>query len=1307
MRSSLTLVLLLFACCATCLKAAPAPQTRPWRVAVIGGYPTGYLGLLALHGLPRARLDDSEIANPERLRQFDIVITCQRGPWATEEVARLLEQYAADGGIVVVEHVPPPGTDVLPGRRIGAAASTNLRFVASDSPISKGLPELGLLKIAGNGAAAVVPDASSKAIVLARFTDEEAPEKVRNHFIVDGQGAPAILQIPHGQGQIIYCGPVVSQHLALRGREFEPFVCNLLDAVSGGQLRDRMFSGNLDPAQLLSTPPPAGQPRAYPQPKTAARDAPEGMDTLEDAANLQDFRLTGTLPAEGEAKVLVGYWSPGDVDELTFASGKLILKRWQNGKVLGQKSMDLASLSGEVAIMRRQGLLTVTQGRQTVCSRMLAPLTQGGLAAQGLADPAYQPLTAVSFSDDFMRENGVTGEWEAQSGNWSVVASEGRPEMGANPFNYQVNAGGGDAISLAGNEFWTDYACEVSIQAAAPAAGVIANYVDANHYDLLKLVFADDPRASRLQILAHRDGSDKVLVEGVVTAARADWHDLEFRTSRGRLQGRLNGDLVVEAAAERGAVGRIGLFCRQGTASFDDVEVSSWLASPPDPAPRLEEMVPAGGVWAAKDDGEWLAGSGTGGGRLVLPWPAVTDCQASIKVVLNQAEAGGLVFRSTGQTHLVAALTRDGDKLRLNLFREGAGRATLASQPVAGRPTEGHIVGVTCYGPHVAASVDGKVVADVLDDGPQAGTAGLYVRGASPAQFRLLRAWQEPSPQRLVDEPTPNFAGIIDRHTWAGRSGAWTPDPAQLNCFWHLGFFPGEVTADVGIHPAEVGETVTQLHLGRRQGPDSGYTLRARRQWSSDAVELQLSLAGKPVAKASARVAAGEAYALSFQRSGRDILASVNHRPALLHHDTQYRPWLDTLGLDNGGQLIYPEDVAVSSPWVHDYTFETAPSDWAVESGTWRVSSRWSCNPGWSWFAGVNQSGPALVSTRQSYVGDIDVVTYVAAKMLPSGGGYSEVLTDVHFGCCASSFGSDSGYRFVVGGKGNTWTGLLRNGQEVATCDYKIPQTGIHNDWTRLTIRKRGAKVALWVWDTPLLEWEDPEPLTGGLVSVGTLNNGILVPRVSIYGKQAPRETPPTALAVGGREGGGLALTPRQLFTFAADQAKPEFGGDFGLWPQQTDCQGTATFVAGEDAEGGPGGAMKVEYTIKANPKSFSLWLTSGSNNADLSAYDRFVLYARGDVPSVTLVVKDTSATDPTAPNGIADYVVKGLSDKWKRFEIPFRDFVPRQAGAKINWGAINHIGIAMIAPANAEAGTFWVDNLRAEQGAAKPAKGR
>ncbi len=61
-----------------------APQTKPWRIAIsggqavtaLGGNVPGYLSILALHGLPRMRLDKSELTNLERLRQFDVVIAC-------------------------------------------------------------------------------------------------------------------------------------------------------------------------------------------------------------------------------------------------------------------------------------------------------------------------------------------------------------------------------------------------------------------------------------------------------------------------------------------------------------------------------------------------------------------------------------------------------------------------------------------------------------------------------------------------------------------------------------------------------------------------------------------------------------------------------------------------------------------------------------------------------------------------------------------------------------------------------------------------------------------------------------------------------------------------------------------------------------------------------------------------------------------------------------------------------------------------------------------------------------------------------
>ena len=170
---------------------------------------------------------------------------------------------------------------------------------------------------------------------------------------------------------------------------------------------------------------------------------------------------------------------------------------------------------------------------------------------------------------------------------------------------------------------------------------------------------------------------------------------------------------------------------------------------------------------------------------------------------------------------------------------------------------------------------------------------------------------------------------------------------------------------------------------------------------------------------------------------------------------------------------------------------------------------------------------------------------------------------------------------------------------------------------------------------------------------------------------------------------------PVTIFSFKADGAAPDWGGDSGLWPQVEGCSGETTWVA-EDAEGGAGGSMQIAYDIGAEPKSFSLWFAPG-RNVDLSAYDRLVIYARGDVPSFTLVVKDASADAEGANDaGIADALVSGVTEDWQRFELPFAQFVPRVAGASINWSAINHAGVALINGRNETSGTLQVDNLKA-----------
>ena len=1280
--------------------AAPAPQTRPWRLAIAGGQAVaarggdipGYLSLLALHGLPRERLDDIELTDLERLRQFDIVIACW-GNSGSEEGMRTLEQFAQDGGIVVCEGWPMPSSDVIPGKRLGPVPCPNVRFVPSSSPLSEGLPELGIIKCAAKyrKTGSIIPDPGSQAVVLARYTDEEAPKETTGQLRDGEQGAPAVILTPYGKGTILYYGPSMAPNLSPESQPPDHFICRFLRMVSDGELQGRLLPGTVDRAEFITQASEPDESTDYIVPPGPAQPAPKGFEVLDDAAQLQDFCLTGELPAEGGARVLVGYWSDREQTDIEFSAGKLTVSHVAAGQRQPPAVATLPQSAKAVLIARHSGLLSVTVDGALAYQGCPGPPAQGLLAVQGLQDPAYQPLAPVHFTDGFMRPEGEdTGQWEARGGEWRVVTSEGDTETGVNPFNYQITADS-EATSLTGYWFWSDISCGVSAQGSGGALGLIANYAGDDHYLLLRLTFASDPRNSRVELVQHGADGDTVIAETTVTAARGDWHRLELRTSRGRLQGWLNGILVLAGEGAPAACGRVGLYCRQGAANFDDFAVDPWVASPPQEL-HLDQTVVESGVWERDNASGTLSGQGAGGAHLLLPWPAVSDCEAGVRVRPGQSEMAGLLLGWNDTRGTLVAVGRSAKGMQMRIYERGTPGKMLLETPVPGDPDEWHLLQARLAGPRLRVTVDGNVVGEVLDAADAGGVAGLYARGRQPARFRDFGAWAEPTDELLADEPTPEFAGVIDRNTWAGRSGAWTPDPARLDCLWHAGYFPGPVRITAGVHPQDAPETTTLLHLSKPGQPEAGYTLTAHRRWSGQAVELQLAYAGETVARGKASVAADAAYGLGLQRYGPDLLATVDGRTALTWRDAQARPELCVLGLDNGGQLLIADDTEVSSPDVHDYTFETAPTDWAVKSGTWKVSSRWSCSPGWSWFCGANADGPALAATRQSYVGDMDVTAYFSAKMIKLGGRMTEKLTDVHFGCCADEQRADSGYHFVVGADDNKRTVLLRNGQEVASNPYRIAQGLIHNDWLRLTIKRRGPEVALWVWDTPILSWNDPQPLPGGRVAIGTMRNGVVVPRVSIYGEQVQRAVSSARPATSEP---GLPV-----LMFDRDDGQAEFGGDWGLWPQLEGCRGTATFMPGEDAEGKGGGAMKVDYIIKEAPHSFSLYANSVAGGVDLTPYDHFVIYAKGDVPSFTLVVKDGTA-DPEGNTdvGIADLLVTGVSDRWQRFELPFEDFVPRVAGAAIDWRTINHVAVAMMADRNAPSGTVQVDNLRAVPG--------
>jgi hypothetical protein len=270
---------------------------------------------------------------------------------------------------------------------------------------------------------------------------------------------------------------------------------------------------------------------------------------------------------------------------------------------------------------------------------------------------------------------------------------------------------------------------------------------------------------------------------------------------------------------------------------------------------------------------------------------------------------------------------------------------------------------------------------------------------------------------------------------------------------------------------------------------------------------VALTRGGEQVAAGEADVWAGEGYALSFARAGGLLVGRVDGEAVCEFRDPEPLSGLGRIGFRRDSATIDPADIEVLSSAARTYTFRDAPADWRAESGTWEISNRWSCSPQWTWLAGWHQKARAMIRSRWAVRGDQKIDVYVGAKMMPKleGKGHYEELRDLHFGLCGD--GRDGGYHVILGGDDGSGAKLLRNGKTVATnAKYAIPQSERHNNWLLVTLVKRGAELSVRVWDRDVLRYEDPDPLGGGYVAFGTEENGIIVPRITTWGR--PGEEP-------------------------------------------------------------------------------------------------------------------------------------------------------------------------------------------------------
>jgi len=204
-----------------------------------------------------------------------------------------------------------------------------------------------------------------------------------------------------------------------------------------------------------------------------------------------------------------------------------------------------------------------------------------------------------------------------------------------------------------------------------------------------------------------------------------------------------------------------------------------------------------------------------------------------------------------------------------------------------------------------------------------------------------------------------------------------------------------------------------------------------------------------------------------------------------------------------------------------DYTFDSAPTDWLTE-GVWNASTRWACDPEWSFLSGYSNSRVALWN-KSVFTGDQHFQAYIGVKMEyeRERNTYYERYRDLNISICTDGINPMSGYSGVYGSADKRMV-LYRNGVEVASTTLSgtaLPNGQHHNLWYDLEMSKIGSKIiftgtvymqkdergiAINEPSITTLTFDDANPIDGGVPVVWSYNNGISVARVRMSFAQRP-----------------------------------------------------------------------------------------------------------------------------------------------------------------------------------------------------------
>ncbi len=814
------------------------------------------------------------------------------------------------------------------------------------------------------------------------------------------------------------------------------------------------------------------------------------------------------------------FLASGGVVELALAPQQLSIVTKEAGRDARTVSVPWQVKAGDKILVVRDGeRLAVCLNAVAVAQAEVMPdlwqQEKWNCVGQAMDKLQFQKTSMVFFADDFMHEESALGDWKAVSGQWKVNTLT-NPVRSANAFSFVGTAAVAEtkpSLALAGQWFWTNYSFASTVEPLdAKGIGWVFCYQDDDN--TYKLIWQD-----RLVLTRRVAGIEQELAAAPIALQPRSWSRVEMENLLGMITVRIDGITVltvVDPAPVFG--GKIGLLVK-GTegAVFDDVLVQNvnrleWTCSSPASSPCLRQrLVPA------------AAGAPAHGETIVAGMLALNS-QLETTFAHLESLSGDLELQTRHQPNgdAVAFRIRPADgKPQGEILRRLAGQTeTLATFPLP------PLTAATRLGLHVLND-EIWVCADDTMVGFAKGAAAIgrgELRVMAPEHGASLASLsvqpQEQMPQ--LSSRVQTFEREADNMTgWSAATGEWMLEPrwGYGRFFAHRSDFWQDFTVAVALDKLSPEARAAPLGL-------AAFDPRQPRK----EVVLRAMLTPKPDGKVTLALCQGDEIRRQLE---------LNAMPASLALVRQHRRLLVKIGADTvmneplpdclqslcsvarlgaGSMQKWADNLSVCADGQRTDAFKEAPSDWQSVAGDWAVTNRWQCDPRWSFFSGVNKTGPACLWNKACHGENFSMEFFIGPKMdRTRGRKESAYAADFNATICADGKDLNSGYSFMYGGFADTGCYLMKRNQEIArnlTTAALISHRGnIHRVWFHVKIRKDGPMLTMWVDGVQMFQVKDDQPLTGNRFAIWTWKNGVMIAQVRVSSDQ-PLTTAPAVFAL-------------------------------------------------------------------------------------------------------------------------------------------------------------------------------------------------